>query len=192
MCFTAAAAFVVGSRPSPCSLARRERRQLRYAGVFHRFARFRAASALLQPLPSSSALMGRCRARLRRALPASLRWRFHRFARCKAASALPQPLPSSSALVGRRRARSRRASPASLRWRFHRCARCTGLHVLCRSRCLCRLGSRPSPCSLARRERCQLRYAGVFHRFARCRAASALLQPLPSSSALMGRCAVLA
>eukprot|EP00964_Phaeocystis_antarctica_P073727 scaffold45259_cov75-Phaeocystis_antarctica.AAC.2 len=46
-----------------------------------------------------------------------------------------------------------------------------GLQVLYCSRCLCRLGSRPSPCSLARRERCQLRYAGVFRRFARCRAA---------------------
>eukprot|EP00964_Phaeocystis_antarctica_P145036 scaffold110979_cov67-Phaeocystis_antarctica.AAC.1 len=98
-------------------LARRERRQLRYAGVFHRFARFRAASALLQPLPSSSAMVGRRRARSMRALPASLRWRFHRSPRCRAACALPQPLPSSSAL-GRRRARSTRASPASLRWRF--------------------------------------------------------------------------
>ena len=90
---------------------------------FHRSPRCTAASALLQPLSSPSAL-GRRRARSTRASPASLRWRFHRFARFRAASALPQPLPSSSALVGRRRARSTRALPASLPWRFHRCARC--------------------------------------------------------------------
>jgi len=51
-------------------------------------------------------------ARLRRASPASLRWRFYRFARCRAARALLQPLSSPSAL-GRRRARSLEASVAS-------------------------------------------------------------------------------
>ena len=91
--------------------------------------------------------------------PATIRWRFHRSPRCTAASALLQPLSSPSAL-GRRRARSRRASPASLRWRFHRCARCTGLQVLCRSRCL-RRRLWWAVAVLARRERCQLRYAGA-------------------------------
>ena len=149
----------LGSRPSPCSLARRERRQLRYAGVFHRFARFRAASALLQPLPSSSALMGRCRARSRRASPASLRWRFHRCARCRAACALLQPVSSSSAL-GRRRTRLTRASPASYTLVF--------LPLRAVQGCMCFaaaaafvVGFRPSPCSLAWRERCQLCYTGV-------------------------------
>ena len=114
-CFAAAAAFVVGSDgPSPCSL---------YASV--------ASFVTLAFLPlcavqgckcfaAAAAFVvgygvGRRRARLTRASPASLRWRFHRFARCRAASALLQPLPPSSALMCRRRARSTRASPASLR-----------------------------------------------------------------------------
>ena len=79
---------------------------------FHRSPRCTAASALLQPLSSSSALVGRRRARSTRASPALLRWRFHRCARCTAACALLQPLPSSSAL-GRRRARSLDAGVAS-------------------------------------------------------------------------------
>ena len=48
---------------------------------FHRSPRCTAASALLQPLSSSSALVGRRRARSTRASPASLRWRFHRCVR---------------------------------------------------------------------------------------------------------------
>ena len=91
--------------------------------------------------------------------PATIRWRFHRSPRCTAASALLQPLSSPSAL-GRRRARSTRASPASLRWRFYRFTRCTGLQVLCRSRCL-RRRLWWAVAVLARRERCQLRYAGA-------------------------------
>eukprot|EP00964_Phaeocystis_antarctica_P035830 scaffold20486_cov47-Phaeocystis_antarctica.AAC.1 len=58
------------TRASPASLRWR----------FHRCARCRAASALLQPLPLPSALMGRRRARSTRAPPASLRWRFYRCA----------------------------------------------------------------------------------------------------------------
>ena len=148
-CFAAAAAFVVGSDgPSPCSLDASVASFVTLA--FTPLCAVQGcASALLQPLSSSSALMGRRRARLRRASPVSLRWRFYRCARCRAASALLQPLPSSSALMGRRRARSTRASPASIRWRFYRCARCRAVQVLCCSRCLRRrLWCGPSPCSL--------------------------------------------
>eukprot|EP00964_Phaeocystis_antarctica_P062201 scaffold37253_cov42-Phaeocystis_antarctica.AAC.1 len=162
-------------------LARRERRQLRTLALLPLHAVHRAASALPQPLPSSSALVGRRRARSTRALPASLRWRFHRFARCRAACALPQPLSSSSAL-GHRRARSTRASPASLRWRFDRFARFRAAGAL--------LQLLPSSSAMVGRRRARsmralpasLRWR--FHRCARCRAACALPQPLPSSSAL--------
>ena len=86
----------VGARAILALLGRR----LLYAGASTavRGPRSAAASALLQPLSSSSALVGRRRARSTRASPALLRWRFYRCARCRAATALLQLLSSASAL----------------------------------------------------------------------------------------------
>ena len=99
-------------------------------------------------------------ARLRRASPASLRWRFYRCARCRAASALLQPLSSSPAL-GRRRARSLEASVTSIySLAFLTLSAVQGCKCFTAAAALA-VGSRPSPCSLARRECRQLPYAGI-------------------------------
>ena len=104
--------------------------------------------------------MGRRRARSTRASPASLHWRFHLCARCRAASALLQPLSSSPAL-GRRRARSLEASVTSIySLAFLTLSAVQGCKCFTAAAALA-VGSRPSPCSLARRECRQLPYAGI-------------------------------